>query len=198
MYSLRVVNRALRALGEPPVDTLEDMDEAPSAVVKLLNDYDTIVGAVLKKIGRGEFIAYATLSPLIADGDWNFPYRYQMPADGLVFLDPETCGEMEMAIETVAGVDQHVIKAKANGALNLAYVRRVNLDLLADEVIEALGLNLAAMSAYQITQQRDWSDRVEQKAKTAISEARAVTAGSTEVIPRRSRRMGWVRGGARG
>lgn len=197
MYSMRVVNRALRALGEPPVDTLEDMDEAPSSVVKLVDDYDDTVGATLKAIGRGEFIQHATLSPVAAPGDRKFPYRFQMPADGLAFMDPPEVAGLEMAIETVNGIDQHVIRSTVGVEIDLSYVRRVNLDLLSGEVIDALGLSLAAKCAYQVTAQRDWSTRVEDKAKEAIVLARSMLSSSTENRPQRASRMGAVRGGAR-
>ena len=197
MFSLKLINRALRALNEEPIDEIdeEDLDGQPNAVIKLIGEYDTVIGRTLKAIGRGEFIGHVELTPLEMDGDWKFPYRFQLPDDGLVFLDGGGCG-LEMAVETVDGIEQKVLRGKSDEPLQISYVRRCSVDLLADEVFEAMGLGLAAASAYQITASRDWSARIEDKAQEAIRLAKGSAPTASDDTPRRYNRMGRVRGGA--
>ncbi len=200
-YSVALVCRALEALNEPPIDTLEDLDSLPGSVLKILGadgaNYWRTMGRVLKGIGRGSFIVHATLSPLSIAGDPKFPYRFQMPEGGLVFLDPPCGLGLELGIDVVGDVEQRTLRASDASPIDISYVKRVDPDLLEDEVFEALGLGLAATVAYQVTAQRDWADRVEAKAAEAISKARAAMASSTESQPQRRGRMGRVRGGAR-
>ncbi|WP_303832346.1 hypothetical protein [Asticcacaulis taihuensis] len=196
VYSVSLINRALEALGEEPIDAIDpnDLSEQPNAVIKLLGSYERAIGQTLRAIGRGPFISHVTLSPLELPGDWKWPYRFQLPADGLAFLDPGPCVGLELAIEAVGGIDQEVLRSTSDGEIQISYVRRCDVDLLSDEVFEALGLNIAARPAFQIVGSRDWAKRIEDKAEKAIVLARGSLPGSTDDMPRRHNRMARVRG----
>ena len=199
VYSVSLINRALEALGEEAIDAIDpnNLDDQPNAVMKLLRSYERTIGQTLKSIGRGQFIAHVTLSPQDdLPGDWKWPYRFQLPDDGLAFIDPK-CDELEMAIEPVNGIDQEVLRSKTDSEIQISYVRRCDVDLLADEVFEAVGLNLAAKAAYQVVNSRDWANRVEDKAMKSIVVAKGSIASSTDDMPRRYNRMAGVRGARR-
>ena len=198
-YSTRLINRALEALDQTPVDFVDgnDLSSMPTRVRKLIGQYDHALRLTLKAIGRGEFIGRAVLSPLDAKGDFLFPYRFLLPEDALDFTDPDRTAELERSIELVGAVEQIVLKAKSDSALELTYVRRVNPDFLGAEAFEACGLNLAALVAWNMTGSRDHADRIENKAQRAIQIARGSVPRSSEDRPQRAGRMGYVRGGAR-
>lgn len=192
MLSLKVVNRAMKALGEPPVDTLENLGDAPTRLLRVLDNYDGVVGRTLKSIGRGPFVKHIRLTPETVEGDWRYPFRFNKPSDGLCFLEPPKGVEMELGIDVVDGIDQEVLRATTSEPIEISYVRRCNLDLLPDVVCEAIGLALAAEVAYQFTT-REHAQRITEKAADAIPKARMET-GSSDDRPVRRRRMDHVRG----
>lgn len=179
---VRVVNTALTALGQDPVeDLLEASLDASMAAVKVLRVLDDARDTVLATHGFFCAMTYGTLQvSIIPDqSNWKYPYTFLLPADALAvweiegtplteFYSPAWCGRWE--IGTTDGPRQF-IRAKDSCPLNAGWTRRADWGALSVLVRDAVAYEAAYRSAVSVTGDAATMKSLEGPKKTKLTDA---------------------------
>lgn len=171
----KVVNLALRHLGEEPTETI-DPTQARSAVRKVLGFLYDAVDVVLIAHDWLDARGYVTVQPSGAGGNFRWPSLYWMPEGALMVRDVESAApgfcqaswERGTELDAASGAWRTVIRATGDGPLNVTFTRRIGWEVIPVYLEQAMGLQLAAMACQPVNGSVDLADRLEKRTALAV------------------------------
>lgn len=210
-----IINTALSLMGMPSVADLSEASlRQNAAATKLMANFDNSYSTVLRRHGWLCALTYVCLPAAVIAGDsnWKYPAKYLLPGgalrvwevrdpgpqipfeeiDWLSFgmLGPPLIQGVAWEVNTIdaeAGASQLVVRSSQTCGLALSYVRRCNFSALDGHVADAVGYDVAARCAWNITGDRgvakDLAAEAEKKVMLAISVDGTQEGGQAPLAP---------------
>jgi hypothetical protein len=177
--STEIANSALVKLGQQRITSL---DEDNARAIFLNEQYEKIKKAILASHPWNFAIARAELAQDATDPEFEWTYRYPLPADCLRVLNSET-GEEEYVIEGA-----YILTDEET--FYIRYISDADETYFSPFFAEALAAALAADVAYAITQSSAVQANMQAQAKEMLALARAMDA--KEGVPAEIRVNSWL------
>lgn len=182
----KVINAALSHIGEEGYDDI-DVSPAPPKLAKVLAQIDLAQDWVLRGAPWLACMTYAQIDRANRDGNWKYPYVYDLPATYLRLWEMGTACKYQVGRETVDDAEKVVIWADSAGPLNVAYVERKAWEAYDAHLLNVISYELASRIAGPIQDDDAKAERMHQKAVMLIGMAFGAEAqeegGQDPVIP---------------
>lgn len=164
-----ICNRALQELGEERITSLTDDTKAARACSVA---YPPLRDAELRRYPWSFALARVTLSPLVAEPEFQFGYQFQLPADFIrLHPDPEYRAETDWRIEG------RRLLTNDGDTVRLRYIRRVEDPNEMDVLFrEALSTRIAYKLCEELTGSRSLYEALDRSYDEIIQTAKRVDA----------------------